>query len=141
MDPVTTMFMGSVGSVGSWGSGGSVKFTGFASGPSLARAESVVAHRFEDLIAWQLSYELQQRVFAFTANGVAARDVKFCDQIRESARSASRNIAEGFGRYYPKEFVRFLRIANGSLNETKCHLRDALDRRYVSPTSTNVSFV
>ena len=92
----------------------------------------MVAHRFEDLIAWQLSYELQQRVFAFTANGVAARDVKFCDQIRESARSASRNIAEGFGRYYPKEFVRFLRIANGSLNETKCHLRDALDRRYVS---------
>jgi four helix bundle protein len=85
-------------------------------------------------VAWQLSYELQQGVLAFTATGPAARDLKYCDQIRESARSASCNIAEGFGRYYPKEFARFLRIANGSLNETKNHLREALDRGYLSTT-------
>ncbi|HEX3701681.1 MAG TPA: four helix bundle protein [Vicinamibacterales bacterium] len=68
--------------------------------------------RFEDLIAWQLAYELQQQVFAFTASLPAVRDFKFCDQIRDSSRSAPRNIAEGFGRYYPKAFIRFLRIAN-----------------------------
>jgi four helix bundle protein len=92
----------------------------------------VVARRFEDLIAWQLAYQLQQEVFAFTAAGPASRDFTFCDQIRESSRSASRNTAEGFGRYVPTEFARFLRIAAGSLHETKNHLRDGLDRGYLT---------
>lgn len=87
--------------------------------------------RFEDLIAWQLAHELQQEVFAFTESGEASRDFKYRDQIRESARSATRNTAEGFGRYYPKEFVRFLRMASGSLNETKNHLHDGLERGYL----------
>jgi four helix bundle protein len=86
--------------------------------------------RYEDLICWRLSYELQQEVFAKTATGPAVSDVKFCDQIRESSRSATRNIAEGFGRYAPAEFRRFLRIARGSLLETHHHLRDGHDRKY-----------
>ncbi len=90
------------------------------------------ARRFEDLIAWQLAHQLQQEVFAFTERLPVSRDLKYCDQIRDSARSATRNTSEGFGRYYPKEFHRFLRIAAGSLNETKNHLHDALDRQYLS---------
>jgi four helix bundle protein len=88
--------------------------------------------RFEDLVTWQLAYQLQQEVFAFTATGSASRDLKYRDQIRESSRSAPRNTAEGFGRYYPREFIRFLRFAAGSLHETKNHLRDGLDRRYLT---------
>jgi four helix bundle protein len=88
--------------------------------------------RFEDLVTWQLAHELEQEVFAFTAGSRARADVKFCAQIRESARSAPRNTAEGFGRYYPKEFSRFLRIAAGSLHETKNHLQHAHDRGYLS---------
>jgi four helix bundle protein len=60
-----------------------------------------------------------------------ARDFGFCDQIRESARSAPANIAEGFGKYDPPEFRRYLGIAVGSLKETQNHLRDALAQRYV----------
>ena len=92
----------------------------------------MVARRFEDLIAWQLSHELQEEVFAFTATRPACLDRKFCDQIRDSARSAPRNIAEGFARYYPKEFIRFLRIAAGSLQETRNHLLDAHKRGYIA---------
>ena len=88
--------------------------------------------RYEDLVCWQLSYELQQGVFAITETGLVTRDFKFCDQIRESARSATRNIAEGFGRFEPTEFRRFLRIARGSLVETHNHLRDGRDRGYFS---------
>jgi four helix bundle protein len=80
--------------------------------------------RFEDLIAWQLAFQLQEEVFAFAASGPAARDVKYCDQIRESSRSATRNTAGGFGRYRPREFGHFLRIAGASLHETKNHLLD-----------------
>jgi four helix bundle protein len=88
--------------------------------------------RFEDLIAWQLADQLQTDIFEFTSQLPAARDFKYCDQIRDSIRSAKRNTAEGFGRYYPKEFARFLRIAAGSLQETKNHLQDGLKQEYLS---------
>jgi len=94
----------------------------------------MIAQRFEDLIVWQLAERLQQEVFAFTDIPSVRRDFKYCDQIRESSRSAVRNIAEGFGRFKPKEFHAFLRIAAGSLHETKNHLHEGLRRNYlVSP--------
>jgi len=88
--------------------------------------------RFEDLAAWQLAFELQREVFALTAYGPAWHDVKFRDQIRDASASAPRNIAEGFGRYRPREFARFIEIARGSLQETKNHLHDGLYRTYFS---------
>ena len=93
---------------------------------------SVAARRFEDLVAWQLADKLKEEVLAFTANSRASRDFRFCDQVCESARSAPRNIAEGFGRYYHREFARFLRIASASIQETKNHLLEAQKRGYLS---------
>jgi four helix bundle protein len=88
--------------------------------------------RFEDLIAWKLADQLQTDIFEFTSHPPVSRDFKYCDQIRDSIRSAKRNTAEGFGRYYPKAFARFLRIAAGSLQETKNHLQDGLKQKYLS---------
>src|SRR3954468_22866829 len=76
------------------------------------------AKRYQDLVCWQLANELEQLVFELTATGPAWQDFKFRDQIRDSSSSVTRNIAEGFGRYWPVEFARFLRIARGSLMET-----------------------
>ena len=90
------------------------------------------ARRFEDLVAWQLARDLERETWAFTANGPAVHDVKFCQQIREATRSARRNTAEGFGRYFPKEFVQFLRIAAGSLHEAKDCLHQASECRYLT---------
>jgi len=60
----------------------------------------------------------------------AGRDFKFCDQIRSSAASAPRNIAEGFGRFRPAPFANFVDIAIGSLIETEDALKDGCDRGY-----------
>jgi four helix bundle protein len=60
------------------------------------------------------------------------RDFKFRDQIRDSSASATRNSAEGFGRFRPAEFARFLEFARGSLTETHNSLRD--DRGYFTDT-------
>lgn len=87
--------------------------------------------RFEDLIAWQLSRELRDEVVAFSARDPACRDRKFCDQILGSARSAPSNIAEGFARFSPREFGRFLSIAAGSLQETRNHLIEAHQRGFL----------
>jgi four helix bundle protein len=61
------------------------------------------------------------------------QDRKLCDQIRESARSAPCNLAEGFGRFKPREFAHFARIARASLVETLNHLEEALEHGYVKP--------
>ena len=98
------------------------------------------AKRYEDLACWQLSNDLKLKIYAFTDKLPAAKDVRFCDQIRDSARSASRNIAEGFGRFHPADFARFLEIARGSLIETHNHIRDALDRRYLSESESDELF-
>ena len=86
---------------------------------------------FRELIAWQLSYELKCEVLAFTATGPASKDFKYRDQIEDSSASAPRNIAEGFGRFRPADFARFLEIARASLKETQNHLVDGRDRRYL----------
>jgi four helix bundle protein len=91
------------------------------------------ARTFTELDAWKLANELKLRVYALIRSGDAHRDFEFRDQIRNAAASAPRNIAEGFGRYAPKDFSQYLRIANGSLMETTNHLQDGVDRGYFTP--------
>jgi four helix bundle protein len=90
------------------------------------------ARRLEDLIAWQLCFELQQAVFELTEKGPAARDLDFKHQIRRASASAADNVAEGFGRYRARDFARFTDIARGSLNETLSQLNRGLVRKYYS---------
>jgi four helix bundle protein len=92
----------------------------------------MIAQRYQDLDCWQLSNDLKMRVYAFLAKPPASRDSEFCDQIRRSARGAPRTIAEGFGRFRPKEFARYLEFARASLMETQNHLGDARDSGYIT---------
>ena len=44
------------------------------------------------------------------------------EQLRRAVQSVTANIAEGYGRYYYQDAVRFCYIARGSLEETSSHL-------------------
>jgi four helix bundle protein len=92
----------------------------------------MIAQRYQDLDCWQLSNDLKLRVYAFIAKPPASNDFEFCDQIRRSVRGAPRTISEGFGRFRPKEFARYLEFARASLIETQNHLGDALDSNYIT---------
>ena len=92
----------------------------------------MIAQRYQDLDCWQLSNDLKLRVYAFIAKPPASKDFEFCDQIRRSARGAPRTISEGFGRFRPKEFARYLEFARASLMETQNHLTDAHDSGYIT---------
>jgi len=52
-------------------------------------------------------------------------------QIRRSAGSVPANISEGAGRGTSKEFIRFLRIASGSLSELDTHIDLAFGLNYL----------
>jgi four helix bundle protein len=88
------------------------------------------ARSFTELDAWRLANDLKLGIYDLLRTTQARHDQEFLGQIRNSAASAPRNIAEGFGRFLPREFSHYLRIANGSLMETSNHLQDGVDRRY-----------
>ena len=96
----------------------------------------MVAKRFEDLEAFQVAVELKREVYALIATEPASKDFKFCNQIRESAASAPRNIAEGFGRFRPAPFAQFMAIAIASTMETQVSLNDGVDRGHFTLEST-----
>src|SRR5262249_36292939 len=92
----------------------------------------MVAKRFEELECWQLARELERQVLAFTKSPPVSHDVEYCRQIRKASSSPPANIAEGFGRYYPGDFARFMRNALGSLQETRNHLGVGLEKEYLT---------
>jgi four helix bundle protein len=61
---------------------------------------------------------------------------KYClgNQMRRAAISVSNNIAEGHGRWYFKENIRFCRTARGSVGELIDDFNACIDERYGEPT-------
>lgn len=55
-------------------------------------------------------------------------------QLRRSSLSISANIAEGYGRFYYQDNVRFCYLARGSLEETLSHLVFAFETKYIPGT-------
>ncbi len=58
-------------------------------------------------------------------------------QIRRAAASIPANIAEGYGRYYYQEAIRFSYLARGSLMELSSHLELAYSQEYLSEENHN----
>ena len=81
-----------------------------------------MASDYKDLIAWKREMELLVTVYA--AHRYFPVDERFglTNQLRRAAVSIPSNIAEGQGRQMKGDFVRFLRIANGSRQEVETQL-------------------
>jgi four helix bundle protein len=88
---------------------------------------------FREIAAWRLSRDVRTLAYQLVAKPEVARDFKFRDQLRDAARSSTRNIAEGFARFKHKEFAQFVRVAKGSLGEVLDHFIDAVDNGYLTP--------
>ena len=88
--------------------------------------------RFEDLDCHKLAVAVRREVLRLTRREAVRRDYKFSGQIRDSARSAPRNIAEGYSRFGPTEILPFLNYAKSSLDETLNHIVDGQEDGYFS---------
>jgi four helix bundle protein len=54
------------------------------------------------------------------------------EQVSDSSRSITANIAEGFGRFHYQENIQFCRLSRGSLGETLDHMITAYDETYIT---------
>lgn len=87
--------------------------------------------RFEDLDCWKKSRELVNVIFDICENQMKNKDFSTQDQIKRAAISTMNNIAEGFGRYSNKEFIRFLEYSAASSMEVRSMLYVLIDRKYI----------
>ncbi|MBY0527208.1 MAG: four helix bundle protein [Gemmataceae bacterium] len=74
---------------------------------------------YSDLIVWQKSMDLVVHVYQSTESFPQREVFGLTNQVRRAAVSIPSNIAEGQGRATTKDFVHFLHIARGSLQEVE----------------------
>lgn len=90
-----------------------------------------MSDKFEDLKVFDEAHKLTLSVYRVTRNFPKSETYGLTSQIRRSSASVAANIVEGNSRGHKKEFIQFLYLANGSLEETKYHLLLAKDLGYI----------
>ncbi len=74
---------------------------------------------YRDLDVWQVGMDLVEGVYRLSVEFPADERFGLTSQIRRAAISIPSNIAEGHGRESTQDFIRFLRVAQGSLKEVE----------------------
>ena len=87
--------------------------------------------KFRDLKVWQRSHQLVLAVYRLTAQFPAHEQYGVTSQLRRAATSVPTNIAEGSKRRQPRDYARFLNIAEASLAETEYLLILSRDLGYL----------
>lgn len=77
---------------------------------------------YQDLKVWQEGMNLAQSCYQITQAFPREEMYGITSQIRRAATSIPANIAEGYGREYSSEYIRSLKISQGSLKELETYL-------------------
>ena len=88
------------------------------------------ARTFEDLVVWQRAHQFALAVYRLTRAFPRSEVYGLTSQFRRAAVSIAANIAEGFRKRGSADKVRFLNIAQGSLEESRYYLILTRDLEY-----------
>ena len=86
---------------------------------------------YRDLIVWQKSVSMVTLVYKLLKDFPSDEKFGLTSQIKRSSVSISSNIAEGYGRNYTKDYIRFLNIARGSLFEMQTQLQISINLNFL----------
>lgn len=92
----------------------------------------MTVRHFTDLIVWQKAMDLVARIYDDTEAFPKKEMFGLTNQVRRAAVSIPSNIAEGQGRKTRGEFLQFLGIARGSLQEVETQVRLAVRLNYLT---------
>ena len=87
---------------------------------------------YRSLIIWQKARELVREIYFITNDLPKEEAFGLISQIRRAVISIPSNIAEGYGRQYRSEYVRFLNIARGSCYEVETQLILCIDLGFLN---------
>lgn len=87
---------------------------------------------FYDLEVWKQAHQLVLQVYKLTAFFPKTEEYRITSQLIRAVVSIPTNIAEGTGRYGTNDYIRFLIISRGSVEEAKYLVLLAKDLKYVS---------
>lgn len=94
------------------------------------KAERRPAKTFRDLIGWKKAHEYVLSVYSFSKSFPREEMYGLSSQMRRAAISIAANIAEGFRKRGRADKVRFMNIAEGSIEESRYYLILAQDLGY-----------
>ena len=80
------------------------------------------AKTFKDLVVWQKAHRFVLTTYSLTASFPSSEVYCLTSQVRRAAISIPANIAEGFKKRGLSDKLRFLNIAQGSLEECRYYI-------------------
>lgn len=86
---------------------------------------------YQDLIAWQRSYELGKHVYRLVGDFPEFERFGLIASVRRLAYGIASHIAQGYGRGNLQDYVYFLKQARGELYQLDTQLMFARDFEYV----------
>ena len=92
-----------------------------------------MAGHYRQLIAWQRGIDFVDLIYDATTAFPKEERFGIVSQLQRAAVSIPSNIAEGQAHTSRKDFIRFLRIARGSLAEVETQLIISARRGYLAP--------
>ena len=97
-------------------------------------------YRFEKLNVWTESKNFITPIYKIVEKFPLKERFVLGDQLKRASISIILNIAEGSDKKSDKDFIRFLRISLGSINEVVTCLYIALDLNYLSKNDFHKSY-
>jgi len=88
------------------------------------------AKSFEDLLVWQKAHEFVLAIYRLSDSFPNKELYALTSQFRRAAMSVPANIAEGFKKRGTRDKLRYLNIAQGSLEECRYYLMLTRDLGY-----------
>ena len=92
---------------------------------------------YHNLVVWKKSFEFVKAVYNLSGSFPKEEVFGLTSQLRRAAVSVVANIAEGRGKPTDNDFLKFLFISNGSLNECRCYLELALELNFINQEQFN----
>ncbi len=101
------------------------------------KVENSFSRSFKDLECWQRAHEFVKAVYAVTKQFPEDERFGLTSQFRRAAVSIAANICEGYKKLSKTDKLRFMNIAQGSLEECRYYIILSLDIEYINDETYN----
>src|ERR1041384_4069292 len=91
------------------------------------------SRRFTDLRVWRAAHWVSLEMDRITAGFPREERYGLASPMRRASVSVAANIAEGFGRWSPKDRARFYEVSKSSAEELRHYLILSRDLEYLRP--------